>query len=296
MYPALLQFPHISSYPVLLLFGFIAGYIISCQRARQATIERRHIDNLTLLALVLGLGGARLFARMFYMPNLGFWEIFKIWEGTGLVFYGGFLLTMAGVIIYTWVHHLALLRIFDLLAPGLAAGLAFGRIGCLLAGCCWGDLCVHPTTLATLPVDKQQQIQTIPTLSSAGMPLAINYPKKSDAFRQHQKLGLVPPHATHSLPVHPTPFYEAFLAAALTLYILRGKNNTFVGSDSIKLLVGYATIRFVIEFFRADNHPAYASMTISQVVSLGLLALGIIIYAARKWRPAAVALAKPQPT
>src|SRR5688572_20687628 len=99
MKPALLLYPHISSYPVLLLLGFFFGWLLARARADRYGIFRREIDNISLLLPLAGLFGARLFARLFYakLPPL---EALKVWEGDGLVFYGGFLFGALAVILY----------------------------------------------------------------------------------------------------------------------------------------------------------------------------------------------------
>jgi len=81
-----------------------------------------------------------------------------------------------------------------LLAAPLAVGLAFGRIGCFMAGCCWGDVCVDQSKLAALPDAKvRYQIDTVPFLSPARFPLAVQFPTDCGALNQHIALGLLPP-------------------------------------------------------------------------------------------------------
>lgn len=74
-------------------------------------------------------------------------EIANIPEG-GLVIYGGLIGAAVGFAVFVHKHRLPLLAMADLLAPSMAVGLAFGRIGCLLNGCCYGgqtDLPWHVT-------------------------------------------------------------------------------------------------------------------------------------------------------
>ena len=65
MKPALLLYPHISSYPVLLLLGFFFGWLLARGRAQWFGIEKRHLDNIALVLPIAGLFGARFFARLF---------------------------------------------------------------------------------------------------------------------------------------------------------------------------------------------------------------------------------------
>ena len=288
MKPTLIEFPHISSYPVFMLLGFFFGWWLARRRAGNTDIAKRHIDNLILILLLAGPLGARLAARLFYMPQLSFADAFKVWEGGGLVFYGGFVAGIAAVIIYARALKIPLRRLLDLLAPSAALGLAFGRVGCFMAGCCWGDLCVSGTV--ALEPAKEYQVRTLPALSPQF--LAVQFPQKSDAYKQHSKLGLAQKSDTRSLPVHPVQLYEAVFALLMTIWLAKRK-ALFEGEVAIRLLVAYSVGRFVIEFLRADNQPIYTGMTFSQVTSL--LILGVAILAVRLKARAAAAPYMPRP-
>src|SRR5262245_4999476 len=134
MKPALLLYPHISAYPVLLLFGFFFGWLLARSRARFYGILLHALATIGLLLSFACLFGARFFARLFY-AKLRFLEALKVWEGDGLVFYGGFLFGIGAVLLYGFVRKIRLLNLVDCVAPTVALGLAFGRIGCFMAGC-----------------------------------------------------------------------------------------------------------------------------------------------------------------
>lgn len=268
----------------MVLLGYFAGWLLARTRATRAGLETRHVDNLVLLILVTGLIGGRLAARLFYAPNISFIDAFKIWRGGGLVFYGGFIAGSLTVLTYAWLARLPIAKIADVFAPGAAAGLAFGRIGCFMAGCCFGDICVLPPNQTVLDPQVAYQVRTVPQLSPTF--LGVQFPKKSDAFQQHLKLGLLEPGSTRSLPVHAVQLYEAVFAGLLAIWLHRRK-PLFNGEIAIRLLIGYSVGRFVLEFFRGDNRPIYLGMTISQVTSLVLLAIAIW-FAGRRARAGAV--------
>lgn len=257
----------------MMFLGFFAGWWLARRRAAGTGIAKRHVDNLVLILGMVGPIGARLYARIFYMPQLSFGEALKLWEGGGLVFYGGFICSVAAILAYGAALKLPLRKLCDLLAPSAALGLAFGRIGCFMAGCCWGDLCLPSTQTVALEPAKEYQVRTLPALSPAF--LAVQFPVKSEAFKQHAKLGLVTKSETRSLPVHPVQLYEAAFAFAIAIWLARRK-PLFDFEISVRLLAAYSVGRFVLEFFRADNQPLYQGMTFSQVTSLVILAVAIL--------------------
>ncbi len=274
MHPYLWAEPYIGSYRAMLLLGFIGGFLLARWRAKKSGLSPRHIDNLVLLLMVIGPAGARLCSRMFYSPKpLGFWETLKLWEGGGLVFYGGAIAGFLTVIIYAKVRKISTPRLLDIMAPSLALGLAFGRVGCFMSGCCWGDVCATPQTLSALSPVKQLQVQTVPSVSSANMPFAVQFPAESAAFEQHHKLGLLSHGETKSLPVHPTQIYEVILALGLCLWLnSRFKAKQRDGDIVWFCGIGYAIVRFPVEFIRADSPQTYfAGLTFSQVVSVWIL-------------------------
>jgi phosphatidylglycerol---prolipoprotein diacylglyceryl transferase len=278
MHPLLFEPLHIEWYTALLLLGFFFGWQLMRRRSVAAGINPRHADNLVLLLLIAGLVGGRLAARLFYMPSVSFVDAFKIWKGGGLVFYGGFIAGVLTTICYGRVQKLPMAKFLDVCAPGVLVGLAFGRIGCFMAGCCFGDLCLPAGHALALEPTKAYQVHTVPALSPAQV--GVQFPLKSDAYQQHMKLGLLEPGAAKSLPVHAVQLYEAAIAFALAFWLHRRK-ALFPGEISIRMLAGYSVARFVLEFFRGDNAPIYWGMTISQVTSLLLLAVAIV---AAVWR------------
>lgn len=273
---------YLDSYSLMMLLGFVGAWLLARKRASAYGIPPKNLDNISLLMPIAGLFGARLFARLFY-AKLPLIEALKVWEGDGLVFYGGFLLCIAVVVIYALVRNVNLVSLMDCLAPSVAVGLAFGRVGCFLGGCCWGDLCVAPAQLA--PIHDSvvvHQVYTFPAISSAAWPLAVSFPHGSEIFRQHVKLGLISPEALRSLPVHPVQLYEAALAALLAFGVHRlTRKPGRPGNASLSLLFGYAAIRFATEFLRADNKLYGWHMTFSQVVSVYITLTCIAVLALR---------------
>ena len=294
MHRVLIEHPHISSYSFCLLFGFFAGFLLARWNAKRSGLEGRHVDNVTLLLVVTGIVGARIFSWLFYFPpGIGFWKAL-FYPGGGLVFYGGVVFGVATVILYTLLTRVSLRTFADVLAAPLALGLAFGRIGCFMAGCCWGDLCVDDKTVAALTPAQQTKVQTLPIISRHSFPLAVRFPQDTGALNQHHRLGLIPHSAERSLPVHPVQLYEAFLVFALGGWLQwrRAKPHP-AGQLFCLFAVGYGIIRFAVEFMRADNSQVYWGMTISQGISIVAIAACLPLLRVRNPAPQ-VALADPK--
>lgn len=135
----------IRGYGLMLLVGITAGVGMAMFRARQGGLDPEIILSLAIWMVVSGIVGARLFYVIEYWresfagKNLRdtLLEIINVPEG-GLVIFGGFIGAMLGFVTFMRKQRLPILAMADLIAPSMAIGLAFGRIGCLLNGCCYG--------------------------------------------------------------------------------------------------------------------------------------------------------------
>ena len=78
--------------------------------------------------------------------------VVNIAEG-GLVVYGAFIGGVLGMLAFVRVYRLPLWAMCDLAVPSMALGLALGRIGCLMNGCCFGGPC-QAAWAVTFPADS----------------------------------------------------------------------------------------------------------------------------------------------
>jgi phosphatidylglycerol:prolipoprotein diacylglycerol transferase len=135
----------VRGYGVLLLTGILSGFALAMVRARQAGLSQDVLISLAFWLVLCGLVGGRLFHVIEYWdqkfsgmrPVETLLQIVNIPEG-GLVIYGALFGGAVGLIAFTRKHGLPLLAMADLIAPSLVVGLALGRIGCLMNGCCYG--------------------------------------------------------------------------------------------------------------------------------------------------------------
>ncbi len=145
----------IHGYGVMMLLAILSATLLAAHRARCVGVDPDAIFSLLFWMLVPGLVGARAFFVIEYWrdywpcytdPNGGFWSlvgsVLNITKG-GLVVYGSFVGGMAGALWFARKYRLPVLALADLIAPSLMLGLAIGRIGCLMNGCCFGAVCDH---------------------------------------------------------------------------------------------------------------------------------------------------------
>lgn len=133
------------------LFGFglmlcVTIFVCPWLAARLAVKEgkpRAWIDDFAIWIFASGFVGARLFYMIQYRKDFDrpVAQFFQIWTG-GLVIYGGLLGAIVGLLLFCWKRGIHPLWMLDIISPSMALGLSIGRIGCLLNGCCYGDLCL----------------------------------------------------------------------------------------------------------------------------------------------------------
>jgi prolipoprotein diacylglyceryl transferase len=132
----------IQSYGFMMMIGFLVAINLASRRARKSGADEEFVVNLGLLSLISGIVGARVFYIAHHWSQFAgasnpIVAMINLTAG-GLEFYGGFLTAVAAVILYVRLKKRSLRWYLDILAPSIMIGLAFGRIGCFLNGCCWG--------------------------------------------------------------------------------------------------------------------------------------------------------------
>jgi phosphatidylglycerol:prolipoprotein diacylglycerol transferase len=131
----------------MMVVAFFAGTWAAGRRARAEGVNPDHLWDIALWIFIGGLIGARVLSLMTEPVQGGFWEQVKafpqIWNG-GMVFYGavigGFLAYGIAYVRVVRPNKISTLKLADVIAPSIALGIFFGRIGCFLNGCCWGDV------------------------------------------------------------------------------------------------------------------------------------------------------------
>jgi phosphatidylglycerol---prolipoprotein diacylglyceryl transferase len=222
------------AYGSILALGFMMGGILVLWRARREGISLDRVVEIFCLTIFSALVGARGLDVLIQLPlyREDPFKVFRLWEG-GLTFYGGFLLAVGAGIGYMRWYRLPVWKMADLFTPSVALGLFFARIGCFMAGCCygketllpWGVTFTHPQSLARLGV-----------------------------------------------PLHPTQLYEAAAGLSLFFFLIWiQKRKSYEGQIFWLFLLLYSVLRFLIEFFRDDPRGFLFGTFLSTSQAIGIL-------------------------
>lgn len=133
----------IRSFGLMLMIGFLGGVWWACRRAVRVKADPDVIINIALLGLIAAVVGARLFYVLHYWDRFagkGLGAIADITQG-GMEFYGCFIGAFLAAAGYLWFKRASFRLYMDIMAPSMAFGIAVGRVGCFLNGCCWGGVC-----------------------------------------------------------------------------------------------------------------------------------------------------------
>lgn len=228
------------SYGLMIGLGIIAAVMILNSKAKRLGYDENSIFNMIIVTVLSGILGGKL---LFIITNLS--EFIKnpmsiITDfGYGFVIYGAIIAGMVAVILYSRIKKWNFLEIVDLVAPSVAIAQGFGRIGCFLAGCCYG---AETTSF-----------------------LSVVFPENSLAI----------PH----VHLHPTQIYSSVFDFALGIFlIMYSKKKKDSGKTFSLYLICYSVGRFIIEFLRNDVRGSVGVLSTSQFISIFILILGIFIF------------------
>jgi len=314
MHPKIFEIPFIhltvGSFGPMMVISFLAAVTLIRHLSRDITPNPQFITNAALYSLITGVVGARLFYVVHHFDQFqgqGTLALFAVWHG-GLELLGGVIPAIMVIFLYMLYHKLPVRPYFDILAIGLMLALAFGRIGCFLNGCCFGKPANLPWAVR-FPYGSfayRSQVEPDPDRHRAQpyveLPedfftygycgdLSVKILKSYKELTSRQKEMLKETDRQRSLAVHPTQLYESAGGAVLcvVLYLLwrRTRNGANAKSTSKVLtrpgcifslmFVLYGILRFFIELLRDDNPFEFDGMTISQIISIGLISAGLIL-------------------
>jgi phosphatidylglycerol:prolipoprotein diacylglycerol transferase len=264
------------TYGVAIAAAFLVAIFVGTRTAARSGEDPDKVRDLCFWLLVSSLIGSRLVFLLTNIPDYvrlchegDCWRALRVWEG-GLVFYGGFFGALAVAVFYTRWRQMNFWRTADILAPSVALGHFFGRLGCFAAGCCWGRE-AHGAALAW----------------------AARFPQDSLAFQDYMARGALPSGAQVTPPLHPVQLYEA--GAELILFVLLsllGRRKRWDGQVLVAYLLAYAVVRYTVELFRGDAARKFVGdgLSTSQAIAIAAALFGVVLWL---WRRRAALLSRP---
>lgn len=231
--------------------AFFAGMWTAVRRAPRIGVPGELVADLVVPWLLLGsvLGARIMFVTTYWSDEFTgkpWWEMFMIQRG-GLVFYGGLIGAAITVIAFARIKKIPLWKLADILAPSIALGSVFGRIGCLMNGCCFGRACE--------------------------MPWAIRFPA------DHVTQGL----PIHPTQIYDALLNLALYFGLAWLFRFRRK---FDGQIFAMYLMCYAVTRSTVEFFRGDYPDGHLhnGLTPAHLISIGIFVAGALLFSILRTR------------
>ena len=230
----------------MMAIAFLAGLWTASRRGLRDGLAPEKILDLGPWLIIGAILGARiLYVTTYWQESFAgrpWTEMFMIWHG-GLVFYGGLIGAALGVILYSRRIKIPLWKLADAIAPSIALGYIFGRIGCLLNGCCYGRVCT--------------------------LPWAIHFPYGHETY----------PNGVHPTEIYDALLNLVLYLALAWLY----RRKKFDGQIIAIYLMCYAVTRSIVESFRGDYDTAHIHtvlhLTPAQLVGIGIFAAGAALYA-----------------
>lgn len=231
----------VESYHSLVLLGGVLGLLYILGEVKRTGDDPDLIYPLLLIVFISFIIGARIFTIVVFrdMFSGNPLRALRFWEG-GTAYYGGLIGSIIAVLVYSRLKGIDPWKTGDLFVPAAAIGLVFSRLGCFMAGCCYGKHCGEGLYSNLFCLTFKE-----------GSPLR-----------------------------HPTQLYSsagALLILGLLLY-RRGRKR-FEGELSTIFLVLYSIARFIIEFFRADPRGSInfgpIELSSSQLVGIPTVLFGL---------------------
>lgn len=288
MHPVLFKLPFIDwplhTYGVLIVTGFLMAMFVAWREAIRQGEYADDVLDFAFWALLGGMIGARIvfiivnwkqyFVDQPFDTVAGFTvpAVLVVWKG-GLVFYGAALGGFISYLIYARSRNIRggdMLKLADMIIVGLPLAAGFGRLGCVAAGCCWGD--------AAYTLDADDQFHST-------IPLAFQFPRGSLAYsslitsegaevvRAMKAVGA-------TAPLIPIQLIDAFgeIGLFLVLLVVRSR-KWFHGQVLLSYGILYPLWRTSLEVFRGDGERGYlipGLLSTSQFISLCVASASLV--------------------
>jgi phosphatidylglycerol:prolipoprotein diacylglycerol transferase len=308
VHPVLFRIPGVDwplhTYGVLIVIGFLGAMFVAHREAKRQGKYAEEVLDFAFWALLGGMIGARVVFiivnwREYFVDHpfdhvggIPIPAVFVIWKG-GLVFYGAALGGLLAFLWYTNKHNIRgvdKLMLADMMVVGVPLAHVFGRLGCVSAGCCWGDAAAH--------LDAAGQIVS-------SFPLGIRFP--TDALAYTSLMSTVDPSTADwmrenhtTLPLIPVQLMESFGEACVFMILMFVRSRKwFHGQVLLTYGILYPILRSIMEMMRGDAERGYVIpgyLSTSQFISLCVATASLITIFVLRRRGLASIAAPSTPT
>ncbi|MBT3455964.1 hypothetical protein HN446_02775 [bacterium] len=244
MYPKILHIwgpLYINSFGAMIAFGlFITMWFISKDKRRTKIISLEDFSTVLVVGVVTVVSGARILTLITEHEKIhSIVDLFDFWNG-GISSLGGIIAALIVIPIYLHYKKIKFLSFFDLIATYLPIVHIFTRIGCFLAGCCYG------------------------TKSNLSWAIQYTNPQCEAPLHVH---------------IHPTQIYSILALILVFIVILVGKKYLFTKTGQIAMLYLFMTglERFSVDFWRGDRSffKIFSILSIDQICALAVTIVGL---------------------
>ena len=228
----------VHGYGLMIAIGIIAALFVGLKLAKAKGLNTDEVYNLLFIAVLCGFAVAKVLYCIVEIETFLEDPLSTLGSG-GFVVYGGIIGGTFFCWLYTRIKKLSFYDYFDIVLPSVAVAQAFGRIGCFLAGCCYG-----------------RETDSFIGITFHNSDFAPN------------GVSLIPTQLISSAALF-------VMAVMLILHVLKSSHS---GSTGALYLIIYSIGRSIIEIFRDDYRGSIGFLSTSQFISIFILLLGIFIY------------------
>ena len=228
----------VHGYGLMIAIGILVAYVTAEYRAKKHGLDPDKIFYLVIWAVVGGFAGAKVLYFLTRLKDIMENPRVLLDLADGFVVYGGIIGGIYSAMAYCRIKKMPFLKYFDLVMPSVALAQGFGRIGCFLAGCCYG-----------------RETQSF---------LGVVFPANSMA--------------PAGIKVLPTQLFSSagdFLITAILLLYYKKIKHT--GDGGALYMILYGVGRFLMEFLRADDRGNIGMLSTSQMISIVIVAGAVVL-------------------
>lgn len=228
----------VHGYGFMIALGILCCVAMASYRAKKYHMNPDAVLDIAIYGVIAGFIGAKLMYVIVEFPRF-IKDPMSILGSEGFVVYGGIIVGVLAAILYCKIKKLDFLEYFDLCAPSIALAQGFGRIGCFLAGCCYGR-----------------------TTDSV---FGVVFPE-----------GCLAPAGVKVLPTQLFSSAGDFLIALVLVLFYKKKKHS--GDVAALYMLLYGVGRFLIEILRNDNRGTVGALSTSQFISIFIVLGSFVMF------------------